>query len=93
MTRTIIRKYINSLPHKFVEFLIIMELSILEKTIELALNIEANQKIKARKKNQVYFLNTIEKLRYKVYNLQVVQAKPNKVKPVMLVEPLQRTRE
>ncbi len=70
-----------------------MELSILEKTIELALNIEAHQKIKARKKNQVYFLNTIEKLRYKVYNLQVVQAKPNKVKPVMLVEPLQRTRE
>ncbi len=44
--RIIIRKYINFLPFKFVEFLIIMEPITLKKAIELALDIKVSQKVK-----------------------------------------------
>ncbi len=49
LSRTIIRKFINSLPLKFVELLIIIGPANLDKTIEAALNVKASQKVKARK--------------------------------------------
>src|SRR6266542_2966453 len=53
-TRTIIRKFINFLPPKYVELLTIMGLIILVKAIEAAMDVEANQKVKAQKRDQAY---------------------------------------
>ena len=73
--RTIIRKFINSLPSKYVELLTIIGPNTLEETIEAAMNVEASQKVKARKRNQAYMVDTIEELHHKIHNLQVAQAK------------------
>ncbi len=39
-----------------------MKLSTLKEAIEFVLNIEASQKVKVRKRDQVYMMNIIEKL-------------------------------
>ncbi len=49
-TKIIIQKYINSLSPKFVEFLTIIELSILKETIESTLNIKTSQKVIVKKR-------------------------------------------
>ena len=46
-TRMIIRKFINSLPPKYVKLLTIMGLITLAKAIEAAIDVEASQKVKA----------------------------------------------
>ncbi len=38
-------------------------------------------------------VNTIEQLQQEIYNLQVIQAKPNQSKPVTSAEPLQGFRQ
>ena len=91
--RTIIRKYINSLPSKFMEFLTIMKLLILEKVIESTLDIEVSQKVKAWKRDQAYIMDIIEELRNKIYNLQVVQNRFKNPKPTTSAKPLQGIRE
>ncbi len=70
--RTIIWKFINSLPPKYVELLTIMGSETLEETIEAAMNVEASQKVKARKRDQAYMVDTIEELHHEIHNLQVV---------------------
>jgi len=69
--RTIIRKFVNSLPLKYVELLTIMESNTLEEAVEAAMDVEASQKVKARKRDQAYMVDTIEELRQEVHNLQV----------------------
>ncbi len=69
--RTIIRKFINSLPPKYVELLTIMRLTTLAEAIEAAMDVEASQKVKARKRDQAYIVDTIEELRHEIHNLQV----------------------
>jgi len=69
--RTIIRKFINFLPPKYVELLTIMGPITLAKAIEAAMNVEASQKVKARKRDQAYMVDTIEELRHEIHNLQV----------------------
>ncbi len=44
----------------------------LEETIEAAMNVEASQKVKARKRDQAYMVDTIEELHHEIHNLQVV---------------------
>ena len=68
-TRTIVRKFINSLPSKYVELLTIIRPANLDEIIEVALDMEASQKVKARKRNQAYIVDIIEKFYQKVYNL------------------------
>ena len=70
-TRTIIRKFINSLPPKYVELLTIMGPNTLAEAIEAAMDVEASQKVKARKRDQAYIVDTIEELRHEIHNLQV----------------------
>ncbi len=65
-----------------------MGLSTLDKAIEAVMDVEASQKVKARKRVQAYMVDTIEELRQEVYNLQVFQAKLRQSKPVTLAEPL-----
>ncbi len=43
----------------------------LDEAIQAALNVEVSQKMKARKRDQVYMINTIEKLKKEMHNLQV----------------------
>ena len=50
-TRTIIRKFINSLPPKYVELLTIIGPTTLAEAIEAAMDVEASQKVKARKRD------------------------------------------
>jgi len=45
------------------KLLIIIELANLDEIIEAALDIEASQKVKVKKRDQVYIVDTIEKLR------------------------------
>ena len=71
-TRTIIRKFINFLPPKYVELLTIMGPITLEKAIEAAIDVKASQKVKARKRDQAHMVDTIKELCHKIYNLQVV---------------------
>ncbi len=49
--------------------------SILEEAIEVAMDVEASQRVKARKRDQAYMVNTIEELHHEIHNLQVAQAK------------------
>ncbi len=56
----IVKKFINSLPSKFVKLFTIIRSANLNKAIEVTLNIEASQKIKARKRDQAYLIDTIE---------------------------------
>src|SRR6266496_3060372 len=81
-TRMIIRKFINSLPSKYVELLTIMGPTTLAEAIEAVMDVEASQKVKARKRDQAYMVDTIEELRHEIHNLQVNQAKPKQAKLV-----------
>ena len=67
--RIIIRKFINSLPPKYVELLTIMKPSTLDETIEAIMDVEASQQVKAQKRDQTYMVDTIEELRHEIYNL------------------------
>jgi len=49
--RTIIRKFINSLPSKYVKLLTIMRPGILEEAIEAAIDVKISQRVKARKRD------------------------------------------
>src|SRR6266540_7293503 len=88
----IIRKFINSLPPKYVELLTIIGSTTLAEAIEAAMDVEVSQKIKARKRDQAYMVETIEELRHEVHNLQMAQVKPKQSKLVTPAEPLQGTR-
>src|SRR6266498_2489396 len=46
-TRTVVCKFINSLPSKYVEMLTIMGSDTLDKAIEAAMDVKASQKVKA----------------------------------------------
>ena len=50
-TRMIVRKFINSLSPKYVKLLTIIGLSILAEAIEVAIDVEASQKVKAQKRD------------------------------------------
>ncbi len=50
-TRMIIRKFINSLPPKYVKLLIIIGLTTLAEAIEAAMDVKASQKVKAWKRD------------------------------------------
>jgi len=50
-SRTIVRKFINSLLLKYVKLLTIIRLANLDETIKAALDVEASQKVKIRKKD------------------------------------------
>jgi len=70
-TRTIIWKFINSLLPKYVELLTIIGPNTLDEAVEAAMDVEASQKVKTRKRDQIYMVDTIEEFRQKVHNLQV----------------------
>ena len=91
-TRTIVRKFINSLSPKYVELLTIIGPSTLAEAIEAVMDVEASQKVKTRKRDQAYMVDTIEELRHEIHNLQMTQAKPRQAKPVIPAELLQETR-
>ena len=91
-SRIIVRKFVNSLPSKYVELLMIIGSANLEEAIEAILDVETSQKVKVRKRDQVYMIDTIEELYQEVYNLQMGQAKLRQSKPFTLIEPLQGTR-
>jgi len=74
-----------------VKLLTIIGSANLNEVIEAALNVEANQKVKAKKRNQAYMVDTIEKLRQEVHNLQVIQSKSWQNKSSTLAKPLQGT--
>src|SRR6266542_2911084 len=57
LTRTVMCKFINSLPPKYVEMLTIMGPDTLDETIEAAMDIKASQRVKARKRDQAYMIN------------------------------------
>ena len=50
-TRMVMRKFINSLPPKYVEMLTIMGPDTLDETIEAAMDIKASQRVKACKRD------------------------------------------
>jgi len=50
-TRTVVRKFINSLPSKYVKMLTIMGSDTLDEAIEAAIDVEASQRVKARKRD------------------------------------------
>src|SRR6266540_6573541 len=60
LTRTVMCKFINSLPPKYVEMLTIMGPDTLDEAIEAAMDVEASQRVKARKRDQTYMIDTIE---------------------------------
>ncbi len=91
--RTVVRKFINSLPPKYVKMLIIIGPDIMDKAIEAAMDVKASQRVKNRKRNQIYMVDTIEELRHEIHNLQVTQTKSRQSKPVIPAEPLQGTRD
>ena len=74
------------------ELLIIIGPSTLGEAIEAAINVEASQKVKVRKRDQAYMIDTIEELRHEIHNLQVAQAKSKQSKLVTPAELLQETR-
>src|SRR6266542_3532681 len=88
----IIRKFINSLPPKYMELLTIIGSTTLAEAIEAAMDVEASQKVKARKRDQAYMVDTIEEFRHEIQNLQVAQVMPKQSKPVTPAELLQGTR-
>ncbi len=90
--RMIIRKFINSLPLKYVELLTIMGPITLAEAIKAAMDVEASQKVKVRKRDQAYMMDTIEELRHEIHNLQVAQTKPRQGKLVIPAKLLQGTR-
>ncbi len=84
----IIWKFIISLPLKYVKLLTIIKLVNLDKAIEAALDVKVSQRVKTRKKNQAYMIDTIKELWQEVHNLQVSQVKPKQSKPVIPAKPL-----
>ena len=64
----------------------IMGPSTLAEAIKAAMDVETSQKIKARKRDQAYVVNTIEELRHEIHNLQVNQIKPKPAKQVTPAE-------
>ena len=50
-TRMIVWKFINSLPSKYIELLTIIGLSILNEVIEVAMDVEASQRVKIQKRD------------------------------------------
>jgi len=72
----IVRKFINSLPPRYMELLTIIGSVILNEAINAAIDVEASQRVKTRKKDQAYMIDTIEELRREVHNLQIAQTKP-----------------
>ena len=66
---------------------------ILNKAIEAAMDVEASQRVKARKRDQAYMVDTIEELRHEIHNLQIAQVKPRQSKLVTPAEPLQGIRD
>ncbi len=91
--KSIIWKFINSLPPKYVKLLTIIGSNTLKEAVEAAIDVEANQKVKAHKKDQAYMVNTIEELHQEVHNLQVAQTKSQQSKLVTPVELLQGIRD
>src|SRR6266498_1550148 len=91
--RIVVRKFINSLLPKYVEMLTIMRPDILDEAIEAAMDVEASQRVKNRKRDQTYMVDTIKELHHEIHNLQVAQTKPRQSKPVIPAEPLQGTRD
>jgi len=75
-----------------VKLLTIIGLTTLAEAIEVAMDVEASQKVKARKRDQAYMVDTIEELRHEIHNLQVTQIKPRQGKPVTPAELLQGIR-
>jgi len=71
LIRTIVWKFINLLPLKYVELLTIMGSSTLNEVIEAAMDIEVSQKVKVRKRDQAYIVEMIEELQQEVHNLQI----------------------
>ncbi len=49
----IVRKFINSLPSKYVKLLIIIGSNNLDEAIEAALDVEASQKVKVKKETKL----------------------------------------
>jgi len=68
-TRTVVRKFINSLPPKYVKMLTIMRPDTLDEAIEAAMDVEISQRVKACKKDHAYMVDTIEELCYEIHNL------------------------
>jgi len=68
-SRTIIRKFINLLSLKFVKLLTIIGPANLNEAIEATLDVEASQKVKIRKRDQMYLVDIIEELRREVHTL------------------------
>ena len=60
--RIIVRKFINSLPPKYVKLLTIIRSANLDEAIKATLDIKASQRVKTRKRDQIYMVDTIEKL-------------------------------
>ncbi len=67
--RTIIQKFINSLPPKYMKLLTIIGPNTLEKAVEATMDVEASQRVKARKRDQAYMIDTIEEFHQEVHNL------------------------
>jgi len=76
-----------------VKLLTIIGSNTLKEAVEAAIDVEANQKVKAHKKDQAYMVNTIEELHQEVHNLQVAQTKSQQSKLVTPVELLQGIRD
>jgi len=62
LIRMIIRKFINFLLPKYVKLLTIIRPANLDETIKAVLDIKASQRVKIRKKDEAYMIDTIEKL-------------------------------
>jgi len=69
LIRTIVCKFINSLSLKYVKLLMIIGPSTLNEAIKAAMDVEASQKVKARKRDQAYIVKMIEEFRHEVHNL------------------------
>jgi len=59
-----------------VKLLTIIGSSILDEAVEATIDVEASQKVKARKRDQAYMVDTIEELQHEIHNLQIAQSKP-----------------
>jgi len=52
-----------------VKLLIIIGSATLDEAIEVRLDVEASQKVKIRKRDQAYMVETIEELHHEIHNL------------------------
>ena len=74
------------------KLLTIMGLTTLREAIEAAMDVEASQRVKARKRDQAYMVDTIEELYHEIHNLQVVQVKLRQSKLITSAKSLQDIR-